>query len=57
MSETVNCNKVIKTCEYNFEVSGKYYYCDYLCRTGKIRTCAPEKCNVYSKKPKDKARK
>lgn len=52
MADTVNCNKVIKNCKYNCEIKGKYFYCDYLCITGKIRDCEPKKCDKYEKKNK-----
>lgn len=51
MAETVNCNKVIKTCKYSWVGRGNgFYYCDYLCKTGKIRECSPEECDKYEKK-------
>ena len=53
MAKTYNCNEVIKTCKYSQNISGAYFLCDYLCRTGKVRKCKPEECDKYEKKGKD----
>lgn len=54
MADTVNCNNVIKDCKYSINISGMYFLCDYICKTGHMRDCKPEECNKYTKKSRAK---